>query len=401
MDVGALYAIVVKLGIATLNSIQLGSFRQKKVIHEDGTKTYFEKPFFIETAFMVSMSLGMIFYFLLVHKKIGSPKITLEHFKLVMVPSILTVASIAATTYAMKLGAMPSMTVMFKGAGVVFSGLFSMVLLNRKLYPVQWLSFAIILGGLAFVTIAETFAPKHGKEKKQKPDYYIGIAAVVCIISEAIRSLRVIVEEKLIKHMKFDPVYIVGVEGLDGLIISIPLLIVLNWIPVTNEHLMDYGGVVENTEDTFYVFGKTNLIWGMTLIFVITGVFERIAGTYVTKLLSGVHNIFVSMARGFTVWVVEIIIFYSYTDDEGHHWFHGVSPWSAMKLVGYAIIVFGMLNYDGVVKIPGFIYPAPRPKHGHGHSAPVKSVEDPMSTKMSQETPTGIVSSVAPASNKM
>jgi hypothetical protein len=81
-----------------------------------------------------------------------------------------------------------------------------------------------------------------------------------------------------------------------------------------------------------------------------------IAGAYVTKLMSSVHNALTTIITNSIVWMLGIIV-HLIDSTRGEK----LIPLSSVQLVGFFIVLFSSMMYDSIIRLPKiFTYPADR-----------------------------------------
>jgi hypothetical protein len=236
-----------------------------------------------------------------------------------------------------------------KGAKVVFSAIFTVTFLKRKQYPYQWFSVALCLAGLAIAGASEYL------NNKSQAGYII-LGCSLLLASECMKAFHVIYDEKMLKAFKADSLFVVGMEGIYSIIFLVPALFIA-WLVIPGS---DGAGALEDLEDTFYRLSNSNMLKVMFSVLPIVVVVYGIAGVMIIKYLTGVHNALISILPSLVAWALELILFYSLPEYLAIQ--YGV-PWkafSALKLVGFIIVILATLLYDGTLKIPiVFKYPKP------------------------------------------
>ena len=263
-----------------------------------------------------------------------------------------------------------SLSLTLKGARVVFSAIFLVVMLKRKLFKFHWVAVACTVVGLVIASIPQIVDPQ-GKNPPTVEKTLIGIALVLG--GELIRSFKSVFEERLLKKLRYDALMMVGTQGLLAFLLTIPLLAI-----VSNIHLD--GKPLEDFEVTMSQFKSSGLVIGLSAMFPLTVSALFIAGMYVTKLMSSVHNALTGIITTAIVWMLTIII-------------HFIEPTRGVELkvlllvqlLGFVIVFMSSLVYDAIIRLPKFYYPTDRTEaSGAGTSVTIDN-KDPPDVKLDDD----------------
>ena len=107
---------------------------------------------------------------------------------------------------------------MLRGMKVLITALLSIIFLKKKLYRHHWTSVAVIFIGLILVGIAVLT----GKSNQGIDSSSLGV--FILLVATVFSSCLYVVEEKILGSYSLDPLKVVGLEGLWGLIMWCILL---------------------------------------------------------------------------------------------------------------------------------------------------------------------------------
>ena len=355
INVYALVAVLVKLVLGS------GNYFCQKVIastcglaeYFDGTvtldpkhkskcnngETPFDKTFFLSTIVFISMVFS-IFLFLFWRKKHVDPSSYSKRMVILMIiPSMFECVAFCLGTYAQILMAL-SLAMIMKGAKVVFSAIFTVTFLKRKLEKFHWFAVGLCCAGLVVAG---------GSEYLNNSDNVttILLGTAMMLSCECLKAFHIIFDEKMFKHNKCDVTFVVGLEGMYSLILLIPMTL-LAWLAIPGSE----GGSFENLSDTFYRIGQSATISGILCVYPITVLVVTIAGAMVTKHLSGVHNALISVARSILIWALELIFFYAAPKDLARMYGQPWGPYTYLELIGFVCVIVATLIYDEDIKVP-------------------------------------------------
>ena len=135
---------------------------------------------------------------------------------------------------------------MLRGMIIIITAVMSILFLKRKLYVHHWSSMAVIFTGVFLVGLAAALDTEAGKGGETK-----AFGLFLLVIAQFFAGSLLIVEEKLLGDYYLDPLKVVGLEGLWGLLIWCILLPIFQHIKCTpTEDFCKYG-VVEDSVRAF------------------------------------------------------------------------------------------------------------------------------------------------------
>lgn len=359
----AVSAVLVKLVIGSGNY-----FAQKMIastcgyaLNYDGTvfldpkhnnkcvdgQTGFDKTFFLSTIVFISMVFSMPLFLFWRKKHCPPSSYSKRMVTLMIIPSLFECVAFCLGTYSQILMAL-SLAMIMKGAKVVFSAIFTVTFLKRKLMPFHWASVGLCLVGLAVAG---------GSEYLNNSDNIgtIMLGVSMMLGCECFKAFHIIFDEKMFKHNKCDVTFVVGMEGIYSCILLIPMVL-LAWLVIPGND----GGSFENLDDTFHRIANSSTISGILCVYPITVLLVTIAGAMVTKHLSGVHNALISVTRSILIWALELIFYYAAPESLARMYGQPWGPFTYLKLIGFVCVIVATLIYDEDIKIPAiFNYSKP------------------------------------------
>jgi drug/metabolite transporter (DMT)-like permease len=190
---------------------------------------------------------------------------------------------------------------MLRGIIIVITAGMSIIFLKAKLYRHHWTAIALICIGAIMVGCAALFF-KTDEEKLHPETETKPLGIILLIIAQLFAGGMFIVEEKLLGDYYLDPLKVVGLEGMWGLIIYAILLPIFQYIPCGIVDLSPYG-VLEDTNLAFLEFG-TNIY----LVLLSIGVCFSISGfnsfgVAVTKNASAAQRSTIDTSRTVLIWI--------------------------------------------------------------------------------------------------
>ena len=297
----------------------------------------FERPVFSAFVMVGSMSIAMVFYFLCRYNKEGATKPSRKMYAYVMVPALLDAICVSILMVGSLFIPM-SLTMTLKGMRIVYSTVLVILIFKRKQRSFNWFGVGLAMVGVGLAALSAVLNNPHLGES-----CLIGVGLV--LLSEFIRSLMVVSEEYLMKRMHCDPFFIIGLQGFWGMCI-LGAALVLSWLVIPGK---DSGGSWENLESTIKLASESNAVISFLSVLPVIIAAHFMCSVMVTNLLSSVHNAMASVLMTALVWLIEIFTYYRIDTRMGNAW----GPYSALQLVGFALVVVALLVYDGtIVRIP-------------------------------------------------
>ena len=221
---------------------------------------------------------------------------------------------------------------------IIVTAVMSILFLNRKLFRHHWSSVGVIFTGVALVGIAAVVSSANSEEAVNP----LGI--ILLILAQLFSGGLYIVEEKLLGDYYLDPLKVVGLEGLWGLIMTLILLPIFGLIKCGPGELCYYG-TLEDTTRAIQDFGANPLlIWLSVFICFSIGSFN-VFGVSVTKNASAAQRSTIDTSRTVLIWIFFLTIKIPNVPGE---------TFSFIQLIGFILLVFGTLVYNEIIVLPFF-----------------------------------------------
>lgn len=185
---------------------------------------------------------------------------------------------------------------MLRGMIIIITAIMAIIFLKKKLYRHHWSSIACIFIGVAMVGLAAMLF-SNGSGQETKPQ-----GLILLLVAQLFTGGMFIVEEKLLGDYYLDPLKVVGLEGVWGLLMYCILLPIFNNIPCDVDGLCNHG-YLENTLDAFHDFGSNPALIGLSI-----GICFSIAcfngfGVTVTKNASAAQRSTIDTSRTVLIWI--------------------------------------------------------------------------------------------------
>eukprot|EP00164_Ancoracysta_twista_P005136 GFYU01007002.1.p1 GENE.GFYU01007002.1~~GFYU01007002.1.p1 ORF type:complete len:401 (-),score=118.10 GFYU01007002.1:293-1495(-) len=222
---------------------------------------------------------------------------------------------------------------MLRGSVVIFTAIFSVLFLGRKLHPFHWFGVALVLVGAAIVGVASVIG---GGSSGDASNPMLG--NILICSAQVIVAAQMCIEEKFVGGYNVPALQAVGWEGIFG-------FCVLNCFLVLFYHLPgdDVGGRFENALDALYQIGNS---WEISVALVgniMSIAFFNYFGISVTKVMSASHRMVFDSVRTFVIWGFSLII--------------GWEEFSFLQIIGFFILLSGTCVFNELFRVPYFAYP--------------------------------------------
>ncbi|KAB0399832.1 hypothetical protein E2I00_013764 [Balaenoptera physalus] len=199
---------------------------------------------------------------------------------------------------------------MLRGAVIIFTGLFSVTFLGRRLALSQWLGILATIAGLVVVGLADLLS-KHDSQHKLSE---VITGDLLIIMAQIIVSIQMVLEEKFVYKHNVHPLRAVGTEGAGN-----------------------PRGTLEDALDAFCQVGRQPLI-ALALLGNISSIaFFNFAGISVTKELSATTRMVLDSLRTVVIWALSLTL--------GWEAFH------PLQILGFLVLLAGTALYNGLHRL--------------------------------------------------
>ena len=310
----------------------------------------FERPVLNALMMVGSMSLALIYYFGALQGREGVHPVTRKSLIYILLPSCLDAICCALLMAGSMLIPM-SLVLTLKGIRVLFSSILVILVFKRKQRGYNWAGVAVAMLGVGLAALSAVLNHNATPAAKTEPAITTLLGIGLVLLSELFRALMVVTQEYLIKVVKCDPSFMIGLQGVYGGILVFVLMVVA-WLALPGK---DLNGSFENLPATFQLASESTAIIVVLALLPIPVVLGFVCSALVTKRLSSVHNAMATVLMTATVWLLELFMNYVVDTHRGNPW----GPYSAIQLVGFGFVVVALLIYDGTyIRIPRlFEYP--------------------------------------------
>lgn len=241
---------------------------------------------------------------------------------------------------------------MLRGSVVIFTGIFSVLFLKRKLSAFHWVGMAFVLAGTAVVGSASVIPGCKGSNDASAPNPTVG--NIIIVLSQIVVAVQMVVEEKFISGYDIPALQVVGWEGTWGFLVLGLLLIPMYYIPkpavLNTTH--SNANHFEDAIDAFKQIGNSVPLALFLFGNVLSIAFFNFSGVSVTKHLSAATRMVLDSLRTVVIWAFSLAI--------------GWQSFCWVEVLGFLLLLFGSVVYNDIVRLPYLPYPEPEaPKDGN------------------------------------
>lgn len=228
---------------------------------------------------------------------------------------------------------------MMRGIITVITAILSIIFLKKQQYRHHWTGLACIIIGVAEVGYIAILYPDDSAESASGGGVAFGI--VLLLISQLFTGSMFIVEEYFVSDYYYDPMKVVGTEGMWGVTYYLLLLPIMQAIHCTGteglEKLCAFG-YLENSSYAFAQMADNSTIIVLSFGMMLSIAFFNVCGITTTKIASAAQRSTIDTSRTLIIWIMSCLL--------GLEVFH----WEA--IFGFIFLVFGTLLYNEILILP-------------------------------------------------
>lgn len=220
---------------------------------------------------------------------------------------------------------------MLRGSVIVFTGIFSIGFLNRKLGMREWIGIGFVITGLAFVGISDILTMEDADISANS----IITGDLLIIFAQVITAVQMVVEEKYMGEQDIPALQAIGWEGIFGCIGISLALIPLNYITASPPFADNSHGTLEATREALLEIGSNSKLLIAVIGIAFSIAFFNFAGISVTKEMSATTRMILDSVRTIVIWAFCLAFQWQV--------FH------YMQLIGFVVLLIGMACYNNIV----------------------------------------------------
>jgi drug/metabolite transporter (DMT)-like permease len=185
-----------------------------------------------------------------------------------------------------------------RGSIILFTAALSKIFLGRKLFRYHYVGLAIVTAGLATVGTS-SLLDETGSQKS------LALGIFFIVLGQFCNAVQMVFEEKFLKSRNLAPLFVVGMEGVWGV-----LIMACGVLPVMQHVHGSDKGSYENASDALRMISQNHSLLAYCLIYLASIAFYNFFGLSVAKSLTSVHRSLIDALRTILVWSVSLFIYY-------------------------------------------------------------------------------------------
>ncbi|KAK3885338.1 hypothetical protein Pcinc_010441 [Petrolisthes cinctipes] len=334
---------IMQVGFGSINTISTKWADEMEAENSAGDSVQFNHPYFQTEGMFVGEILCMIAFYVFRcisrHRRRSQMELSPSDDQSTQFPKrifMIPACCDALATSTMYMGLVltyASSFQMLRGAVIVFTGLFSVAFLGRRLRYFQWIGIFVLISGLLVVGVSDFV----GENIEGYTTNGIITGDLMIVAAQVITATQMVVEEKFVTKHDVAPLLAVGWEGVMGFTIITILLVPFYWIPggifSTNPR-----GVLEDIPDAFTQIGNNPMLLLPILGNILSISFFNFAGVSVTKELSATTRMVNDSIRTLIIWIFSLLLGWQY--------------FQYLQLLGFLIYSVGVFLYNDVIILP-------------------------------------------------
>jgi drug/metabolite transporter (DMT)-like permease len=214
-----------------------------------------------------------------------------------------------------------SIAQMCRGTVIIFVCALSYAVLHRKQLTYQLAGVALVLIGIALVSLSALRSPSGSNTSK----YLLG-GIGLCILAQVFQASMFVYEEMIMSKYTVRPLQVVGMEGLFGIFISAAILTCLQ-----------FTGHANTPGALHQIRSSPVLLWSVIGSMLAVAIFN-FAGATVTQKSSAVARTTIKISSTIFIWIAELVF--------------GWNTFSLLQLGGFIFVAFGTVIYNRILVIP-------------------------------------------------
>ena len=229
---------------------------------------------------------------------------------------------------------------MFHGSLIIFTFLGNVIFLKRKYYSHHFLAICIIIIGVTITGLNDII-----NEESLGGSINIGLGIFLVILTQIIMSFYFSLEGKILKEYYIDPLKLVGIEGILGVIIYIPLLLFFqciscyNWSYSYKEDFCSNSDKsklhIENSIFAYNQIFDNKIIFYLILFYFLGVILYNYSRLIIFQNRSAIFYLIFDNIRRILDYIIIIIVILSGKYKENYEKFHWII------IFGYAILLLG------------------------------------------------------------
>lgn len=264
-------------------------------------------------------------------------------FRNCFLPAFLEIIATSLQNYALIYIPLPVWQ-LFHGFQMLFTTVIAVTLRDARLFLADWLGLFLTVAGIC---IAGAVSLIRGivADPNAIPTMFFSI--ILVFFSHALRSLQVILEEKLTHDQDIPPSKVVAYEGIWGVFLI--GFIILPYLNILKSSFTFY----ENTIEAFQIVSKDRVLLILVLVYLANTSLHQYFGVGIIAFATAIHRNLYELIKIPLVWLISSILFYFIKLRNVGYEF---DAYSFGELAGFFVAVFGNLVFNRIITFCCFTY---------------------------------------------
>ena len=228
---------------------------------------------------------------------------------------------------------------LMKNGSILFTAIFSILILKKKLYRHHWLGILIIFLGFSIITFSNFLNEFQRETKKVNSSIYLGVFLMV--LSLIFSSMQFVYQEFLLKKYALDVKRIVGNEGIFGALILTLVLIGTSLTPCMDNDMCSEGKPFDSPGQAITFIFNNPKVFVAGVIAVSSVMIFNISGVALTKMVSAIFRRMIDSLRTILIWIIM--------------WMFGldqIGMWNVIiEIIGLSLLLIGNLVYNEIIEM--------------------------------------------------
>lgn len=231
---------------------------------------------------------------------------------------------------------------MVRGAIVLFVGSFSVIFLKRKLTRKQWMGLSSVTAGVFVVGMSaiggssaagdDSGDATGASSSSSSTTWEAAFGVLIILLAQVFTATQFVLEEFILENYSMDPIKVVAWEGTFGTVITVVVSLFVYTVFITKGP--DTHSIFDMSEGTSQVLNNGPLLISSIAIMIALATFN-VTGLTITRVISATSRSTIDTCRTIGIWAVSLLI--------------GWETFQFLQLVGFAMLVFGTLVFNGVI----------------------------------------------------
>lgn len=234
----------------------------------------------------------------------------------------------------------PSIYSIGKNATVIFTAIFSVFYLKKRLLWHQIVGIVIIMVGFLSVSFSSIFY-EESNPHHHSFDFMSIVGILSLFLSLVFQGYCYCFEEHLFDVYDINVAHLLGLESMMGAIVSTGIFLITMNITCTHPEFCnsEVAQKIDSPPEAIYDL-KYNYAWGYFILTMFSIMIFNLLGVFVTKHSGAVFRVVLDTLRTIVIWIISLLV-----------GFEKLTPFGklGLELTGFVLLIFGNLVYNELV----------------------------------------------------